>query len=212
MARSRAQKAAATSKAEKTRKLSKNTTGRTTIKPKDQNRIFKLKPATGKGSYTDKAVEARKANDTHITDKIHEDGVRLEKLLRRGPHGPPIYDTQGFELDYGKVLKSRFPVSNRSRGSKAYMRMIEKQEAEKKGLERFMGLPENSFVGLVRDRVQDRVARDLGLPWHKIEPGHYGCWKGLGFQLDPEEFKLENISEEERTRLMDLAMGSALRK
>jgi hypothetical protein len=184
---------------------------KTITKPIDENRVSK--PEAGKASYNDKAVATRKAKDAHIMDKPNADSKRQERLLARGPHGRPIYDTQGFELDYSKVLKSRKPISKSSRGGKNYMKMIEKDQADNREIERIMGLPDHKFSGAsVRAAVQDRVARDLDVPWHTVDISHYRRWRELGFKAHPEDFKLENISEEERERLMELACGSALRK
>lgn len=90
--------------------------------------------------------------------------------------------------------------------------MLERASFERREIENIMGLPQGGLFGIVRDKVQDRVACDLGVPFHKVELPHYKDWKGRGFKADPEEFKLENISEEERQRLQDLATGCALRK
>jgi hypothetical protein len=138
---------------------------------------------------------------------------RQEKLLTRGSHGRPICDTQGFELDYDEVLRSRKPISKISRGDRNYMKMVEKDQADNREIERIMGLPDHKFsVASVRAAMQDRVARDLDVPWHKVDISPYHRWKELGFKADPEDFKLENISEEEKERLQKLARGSALRK
>jgi hypothetical protein len=184
---------------------------KTITKPINKNRVSK--PEAGNASYNDKAVATRRAKDAHIKDKFHADMKRHEKLLARGPHGRPIYDTQGFELDYDKVLKSMKPISKSSRLGKNYMKMLEKDQADNREIETIMQLPENKFSGSsVRGAVQDRVARDLDIPWHKVDISHYRRWKELGFKADPEDFKLENISEAERGRLQELACGSALRK
>lgn len=211
MAPSRAKKPAARKKTT-IRNTVKKSIGKTTNKPTNKNRVSK--PATSRASYNDKAVEARRAKDARIVDKFQADLNRQEKLLKRGPVGRAIYDTQGFELDYTKVLKSRRrPQGARGRNSTSYMKMIEKDLAQDREVEGIIGLPENGLSGsTVRSAVQDRVARDLDVPWHKIDISHYGQWKELGFKVDPDEFKLENIPEQERERLSELSSGSALRK
>ncbi|ERF74564.1 hypothetical protein EPUS_00694 [Endocarpon pusillum Z07020] len=182
-----------------------------TTKPKDNNRVSKAAPS--KESYITKAIEARRAKDARLQDRFQADTERQEKLLRRGPSGPPIYDTQGFELDYTKVLKSqRRPQGARRRSSAAYKKMIEKERAEAREIEQIIGLPENGLVDTLHSAVQDRVARDLNLPFHKVQILQYRQWKEAGFKADPEEFKLVNISEEERERLVELSTGSAFRK
>jgi hypothetical protein len=93
-------------------RTSKNGT-KTITKPIDENRVSK--PEAGKASYNDKAVATRRAKYAHIMDKLNADLKRQERLLTRGPRGRPICDTQGFKLDYGKVLKSRKPISKSSK-------------------------------------------------------------------------------------------------
>jgi hypothetical protein len=209
MAPSTAKKSAA-SKKSSARQTTKKATDKTATKPKDKNRVFKS--ATGEGSYNEKAVEARRAKDAHITDKFHEDFSRQEKLIRRGPTGRPIYDTQGFELDYDKVSKAMRPPRSRNRSSKAYLKMLETEQTNSRSIEKIVGLPEGGLYGTTRWAIQDRVARDLGLPYHKIGMDHYSSWSELDFEVDPEDFKLENITEAEKERLSRLATGSALRK
>lgn len=205
-------KKSAPSKKTNVKRATKTTASKNTTKPTATNRVSK--PASNKDSYDAKAVEARRAKDARLKDRSQADIRRQENLLRRGPTGAPIYDTQGFELDYAKVLKSRRrPRGARGRSSKAYMKMIEKELAETGEIEQIMGLPKNGLgSGTVRSAVRDRVAKDLNVPWHKIELLQYRQWKEAGFKADPEEFKLMNISEEERERLLELSIGSAFRK
>lgn len=92
------------------------------------------------------------------------------------------------------------------------MRMMEKERAEAREIEQIIGLPKNGLVDTMRSAVQDRVGRDLNVPWHKVQIPQYRQWKEAGFKADPEESKLVNISEEERERLLELSIGSALRK
>ncbi|KAF7505226.1 hypothetical protein GJ744_001155 [Endocarpon pusillum] len=182
-----------------------------TTKPTDNNRVSKAAPS--QETYSAEAVEARRAKDARLRDRLKASIEREEQLLRRGPSGPPIYDIQGFELDYTKVLKSRWrPQQGRRRSSAAYKKMMEKEKAEAREIEQIIGLPENGLVDTLRSSVQDRVARDLNVPYHKVQIAQYRQWKEAGFKADPEEFKLVNISEEERERLLELSTGSAFRK
>jgi hypothetical protein len=93
------------------------------------------------------------------------------------------------------------------------MKMIQKDVDRDMEIERMIGLPENGLSGsTVRSAVQDRVAQDLDVPWHKVDMFHYAHWKASGFKADPVAYKLENIPGEERGRLSELSSGSALRK
>ena len=202
-------KKSASSKTPSSRRT-KKTNGKSPTKPKDENRVSK--PAKAKESYSDKAVEARRAKDAETVDTFHENSNRMQKLIRRGPMGEPIYDTQGFELDYEKVSKATKLPRKRTRNSKAHMKMVEQRLSDDRSIKEIIGLSVGDVCATVLMAAQDRVARDLDMPYHKVEVEHYRSWKALGFHVDPETFKLENISEPERDRLLSLATGSALRK
>lgn len=208
MAPSTAKKSAASKKPSVSR--TKKTNGKTTTKPKDGNRVSK--PAKAKESYNDKAVEARRAKDAHIADDFHERFSRDQDLIKRGLIGSPIYDTQGFELDYEKVSKGMILPSKRTRSSKAYMKMVEQNAAEHRLIKEIIGLPEREVSAAALMAAQDRVARDLDVPYHRVGLEHYKSWKALGFSVDPQTFKPENISEPENERILRLATGSAFRK
>ena len=187
--------------------------GKSRTKPKDTNRVLKpSKLETDRASYDAQAVEARRAKDAHIVDKMAENGQRHQKLFEQGPNGPPVYDTQGFELDYKKVKRDGHKMPKQRRRTKAYKEMLEKAKSDRITIENIMGLSERGSFGLVGYKARDRVARDLGVPYHKVDVHHHEHWKEQGFKADPEEFKLESISEEEKQRLLELACGSALRK
>jgi hypothetical protein len=185
-------------------------TRKPTTKPRDENRVSKS--TTTKATNNDKGGESRRAKDANLADKARADMNCYETILKRGPNGPPVYDVQGFELDYAKVLKARRPISKSSRGRPAYMKMLERESAERSEIEKIVGLSDSDFRATVRNAVQDRVAKDLGVPWHKVGVEQYREWKRLGFKIDPEEFKTEKISEEEKERLLELSIGSAFRK
>ena len=57
----------------------------------------------------------------------------------------------------------------------------------------------------------DRAARELGIPYHKVEMKHFEELAKRGFEPKEGEFKNVNISEEEKERLYKLALGSAFR-
>ena len=56
----------------------------------------------------------------------------------------------------------------------------------------------------------DRVARDLGLAFHEVGMEEYEEWQKRGFKANAEDF--DNMSNQEKDRLMELMAGSALRK
>ena len=74
-------------------------------------------------------------------------------------------------------------------------------------------------MGTVKDHVSalthmawdDRVARELGIPYHKVEMEHFEELAKRGFVGKEGEFEAKNMSEEERNRISRLATGSAFR-
>lgn len=61
----------------------------------------------------------------------------------------------------------------------------------------------------MEDAWEDRVAKDLGKAFHDVGMEEYEEWKRKGFKVDAEEF--EDLSKEEKERLMNLATGSAMK-
>ena len=74
-----------------------------------------------------------------------------------------------------------------------------------------MGTPKDNVSGLTLSAWKDRVARELGIPYHKVEMKHYEILAERGFVGKEGEFEAENISQEERDRLLKLSTGSAFR-
>lgn len=130
-----------------------------------------------------------------------------ELCLRKGPMGSPTFDEMGYELDYKYLSK----VSHkRSRPSyKQVMRMMEKEDKERKRKSEIMGLSEEKCQQQ-ETAWDDRVARDLGMAFHEVGVEEYEEWQKRGFHADPGDF--ENLSEEEKKRLDKIQVGCALRK
>ena len=125
--------------------------------------------------------------------------------LRKGPLGSPTYDQMGYELDYNRIAKR----SGRPRplGKRALERLDKKREESKRKAFLMNQRTENR---LDENAWDDRVARDLGIAFHEVGIEEYEQWYEKGFRAKSDEF--DNISEEERERLMKLLKGSALRK
>jgi hypothetical protein len=123
-------------------------------------------------------------------------------------------------LDYDKIVKREkmlkqvtgpkpFGVGNRDLMKFESMGDDEKRKAEILGLSG----EKRDYTNFLDNRVarwDDRVARDLGIPFHEVGMEEYETWKQRGFKVEPGEF--ENPSEEELDRVMQLMIGSALRK
>jgi hypothetical protein len=76
------------------------------------------------------------------------------------------------------------------------------------------------IMGTIRDHVsavthmawEDRVARELGKPYHTVTMADFEEVARKGIKFGQGEFEAVNMSEEEMDRLSKLATGSAFRK
>jgi hypothetical protein len=75
-----------------------------------------------------------------------------------------------------------------------------------------MGTPREQVSAMTLMAWDDRVARELGIDYHKVEMKHFEELKRRGFVAQEGEFEAKNISEEERERITTLATGSAFRR
>ena len=123
-----------------------------------------------------------------------------QACLRKGPNGSPTYDHLGYELDYNKIAKSY--VRPRRPGKRA--------EAEDKRRAEIMQTPSEKVSAFLLSVWDDRVARDLGKPFHKVVSEDFEEWQKKGFSVAPGE--LQNLSQEERDRISNLVRGAGLRK
>lgn len=136
----------------------------------------------------------------------------MSRILARGPNGPPVYDELGYEMDYAKVLQAQRPISRRSRGSKKYEAMMERSAREQERKREIMGTPKDNVSAMTLMAWDDRVARELGKPTHRVEMEDYEELARRGFQAKLGEFEAKNISKEECDRISREATGSAFRK
>ncbi|KAK3175298.1 hypothetical protein OEA41_002545 [Lepraria neglecta] len=94
-------------------------------------------------------------------------------------------------------------------GKKAMNDFEQKRKDRKRKAVILFGKGADDGSVLVEDAWGDRVAKDLGKAFHDIGMEEYEEWKRKGFKVDAEEF--EDLSKEEKERLMDLATGIAMR-
>ena len=137
---------------------------------------------------------------------------RIEQRRRKGLHGSPTYDKLGYELDKEYIIKhtSNRQGSGRSAwGKKAMNDFEQKRKDRKRKAEILFGKGAEDGSILVEDAWGDHVAKDLGRAFHDVGMEEYEEWKRKRFKVDAEEF--EDLSKEEKERLMDLATGSAMR-
>jgi SAP domain len=136
-----------------------------------------------------------------------------EKILKRGPTGAPVYDELGFELDYAKVARSRSrrPGWGNMRSDKFWDKLDQEQRDDDRKAE-IMGTEKSKVSAVTTMAWDDRISRDLGIPFHKVEMEDFEEWYRRGFRADGREFEASNMSEEEQDRLTELETGSAFRK
>jgi len=89
--------------------------------------------------------------------------------------------------------------------------MIYREVEERKRKGEIMGTPEEKQSALTSIAWDDRVARELGIMYHKVEMKHFEELSRRGFVAKEGEFEAVNMSEEEKNRLTTLATGSAFR-
>lgn len=131
------------------------------------------------------------------------------KCVANGPNGPKVYDEAGFELSYKKCASvGRAP--RRSHGAQ-YFAMLEREAEESRRKEEIMGTRREHVSALTSMAWNDRVARELGIPYHKVEMKHFEELARRGFKAKEGEFEAANMSKEEQERLTKLCTGSAFR-
>lgn len=137
--------------------------------------------------------------------------IKYEMVRKGGPNGPPVFDELGYQLDYGKVTGSGY-------GSKASKLGKSRHKSEKEMMEeqhrkgKIMGTPKNNVSALTLLAWDERVSRDLGIPFHTVVMEHFEEWQERGFVAEPGEFEASNMSKERSDLLTKLAVGSAFRK
>lgn len=136
--------------------------------------------------------------------------ARQDKLVKRGPTGPLIYDERGYELDYNKVTRSGSRrINKRSLFGKSAMEDLDRRLGERNRKAKFMGVGFERF-DVIDTYLDHRVARDLAIPHHKLDMSVYKEWRRRGFNVDATE--LENTSKEDRDRVSRFRQGMSLSK
>jgi hypothetical protein len=89
--------------------------------------------------------------------------------------------------------------------------MEDERDREHARKREIMGTKRDNVSALASMAWNDRVARELGIPYHKIEMKHFEELARRGFVGKEGEFEAVNISEDEKERLTKLCAGSAFR-
>jgi hypothetical protein len=150
---------------------------------------------------------------TVIVPYTAEQMVSHEKhneVMRKGPHGPPTFDNLGYEMDYKTVIGSMSRPRG-GRGGKKYMDMLARESAERKRKAEIMGKDDAKSSPMNWSAWQDRIARDLDIPYHTVKIAEFEEWHRRGYRAEPGEME-NRFSEEENNRLNRLSGGSAFRK
>ncbi|KAF4495321.1 Adenine nucleotide alpha hydrolase [Fusarium agapanthi] len=142
----------------------------------------------------------------------------LHRCHRKGPDGSPTYDSAGFQLDYAKVAKWMKPVAyNKKSMVNGMERHLKRAEEEtKKIYDSFFvdgkgpeGEEDNTQV---MDQIKDQVSKDLGVPWHQIDPKQLKKWEDQGFAKVYADKWWYRPNQVERDRFMKMLDGASLRK
>ncbi|KAI0508732.1 hypothetical protein F5B22DRAFT_381767 [Xylaria bambusicola] len=144
------------------------------------------------------------------TDVFHD----LYVCHKKGPHGTPVYDSAGFQLDYRKVDEWMKPKPyNKSRIVRGMERSIERGEHEKRATyEIFFVQGDEPGSTSVMDYVKDHIAKDLNVPWHQIDSGRAREWQQKGFEKKKFSEWWREPNDEERKRMSKMIGGASLRK
>ncbi|KAL9624964.1 MAG: hypothetical protein Q9160_001011 [Pyrenula sp. 1 TL-2023] len=164
---------------------------------------------SGKKKVGDDYREALARQPVPIGAKASKMGPKddcFETMMKRGANGPPIYDELGFELDYKRCTGG---PSSKDAMLDASERAIERMQREATIKARATGIKKDDFSD-IEDAWDDRVSRDLGVPFHMVGSNQYKEWKRKGFRADPKEIK--EIAEKDSERLDFLKTGCSLRK
>lgn len=183
------------------------------IKPERFDVKPDIKPFKGESGHKVRKTAYEKDEEYRKLARDNEDHVfhELHVCFDKGPKGSPTYDKQGFILDYNKVADWMKPTPyNKQRMMRGMDKALEKSHQDEKAMAELFFEPGQT---LTANKMfwQDRVSKDLRVPWHKIEVKHFKQWVNKGFPK-AKSADYENIPDAERTRVMDLLSGASLRK
>ncbi|MCJ1463387.1 hypothetical protein MMC07_001994 [Pseudocyphellaria aurata] len=143
--------------------------------------------------------------------ELHRSYMKYDLVRKGGPSGSPVYDELGYQLDYHKLTGNAYSSRSSKPGKPRYKseRELDKEEHRKR---KIMGTPKNNVSALTLMAWNERVSRDLMIPFHTVQMEHFEEWQERGFVAEPGEFEAVNMSEEKRNFITNLACGSAFRK
>lgn len=127
--------------------------------------------------------------------------------LHKGPDGSPTYDKMGYELDY-EYVKSHMDADSLMVDDARCYRLGRHVEEKAK----IMSLPKRDPTKCPSNAMDDRVARDLSIPYHEVGLDGYKEWKKKGFSVEPDDLDTSKWPKKERDRISDLQSGWACRQ
>ena len=91
------------------------------------------------------------------------------------------------------------------------MRRIEEKQKERERKADILEIDKEKRIAVTAETGwDDRIARDLGIPYHEVGIEEHEEWQKRGFHIDTGEF--DNFSQEEKDRLHELEVRCTLRK
>ncbi|TVY68173.1 hypothetical protein Focb16_v002337 [Fusarium oxysporum f. sp. cubense] len=142
----------------------------------------------------------------------------LHRCHRKGPDGSPTYDSAGFQLDYEKAAKWMKPVAYNKKsmvnGMERHLKRVE--EETKKIYDSFFvdgkGPEGEEGSTQVMHQIKDQVSKDLGVPWHQIDPKQLKKLGDQGFAKVDADKWWHRPNQVERDRFMKMLGGASPRK
>ncbi|KAF2430001.1 hypothetical protein EJ08DRAFT_650007 [Tothia fuscella] len=141
---------------------------------------------------------------------FHVNFDRERQVLRGGPNGPPVYDDWGYELSYDKLNGSG--TTNKQTILRRQEKSFERLWAKEEQITRIMFGVAKQTGTMDHSAMNWQVAKDLEIPWHKVEVCDYEAWKDLGFRAKEEDFVHGKVNKEMQKEIDRQMLGSAFRK
>ena len=139
----------------------------------------------------------------------------------KGRDGSPTYDEAGYELDYDKVSQWFKPILVRSlkptlKSMDRFQENMKKRTSERAEMAKILyedgAAPEEGGISpLMENAWKDRVEKDIGVPWHKINVEDFKEWEKRGFKK-AKQGEYREFSEAEKERLTTKSKGCLYRK
>lgn len=174
-------------------------------------------PATGRRqtrkTNTDGTVKTKPTAKrvTKPQSKVKNTSVlKSGKASKTAAGKKPIYDALGYEIDPAKVARAKRRPRQLSPDS--YMKMLDDDRKENGRKAEIMGTPRDQVSAMTMMAWEDRIARELGKPFHKVVMEDFEEVHRRGIKFHPDEFVAAKMSKKETDRISKLATGSAFRK